>query len=130
MVRLLLAFVLLNGCQEHIGTLCTKMGCEGVLTITLDGELPDGAEVTVLLDGEPCVVAENGDCQLAEDGSAITVLLSFGAGEPEVVVRIAVDDTSDNYVLAPDWDEPVYPNGEECDGAEGGCVGGEAVLVL
>jgi hypothetical protein len=130
MVRLLVTLALLNGCQGPDLVLCTKIGCEGVLTITLVGEIPDGAEVSVLLDGEPCVAEENGRCQLAEDGSAITVQLSFGAGEPEVVVRIAVDDTSENHVLAPTWDEPFYPNGEECDGAEGGCVGGEAELVL
>lgn len=129
MTRLALVLALLGGCHA-LGLSCTEMGCMGILEITFDGELAEGAEVTVLLDGEPFACGIDGAlCQLAEDGSGVTLQMS-GTDEPEVVVRVTVDDTSDNYTLAPTWDEPYFPNGEACDGKDGGCLDGEATLAL
>ncbi|MES2643641.1 MAG: hypothetical protein V4850_29415 [Myxococcota bacterium] len=120
---LLLAVPLLAGCLS-----CTDMACVGMLAITFDGELPDGAEVTVLLDGEP-VACDGEQCELREDGFGLVVIL-FGSDEPEVVVRITTAGADEDHPVSPTWDAPYFPNGEVCDGKDGGCLGGEATLAV
>lgn len=133
-MRLLLALALLPGCAA-VGLACTEMGCSGTLTIFVDGALPDGATVEVILGdvAEACAVADEnwGGCSIAADGATIAV--GTGMGEPpgEVTVVITpVDSAATEHTLEPDWGDSHYPNGKACDGPDGGCVSGEVDLVL
>lgn len=130
--------LLLTGCAQ-LGLACTEMGCIGSLGIHLSRALADDAVVQVDLDGElrDCLVNPEGGqpatgCLVTEgdEGPEISVQMG-GVVYDEVEVRISEGGADPvSYTVAPLWGEPWYPNGKACDGEDGGCVSGEADLVL
>ncbi len=134
-MRLLIALALLPGCAA-IGLACTEMACSGTLDIVVEGVIPEGATVEVVLGEvtETCVVDDGTwpACSIAGDGATIAVRTGMGQPSPaEVTVVITpVDGDPTEYTLVPEWGAPHFPNGEECDGPDGGCVSGGAELVL
>lgn len=141
MHRSLLPLVtLLAGCGA-VPIACTEIGCTGSLTLSFTGRTwDDGASYTLTVsgefDGEPCVLTlPDVGCDgqtVAVDGDTLTVGVRMPMGTPdEVHVLLETDDSvvhdGDHAV---DWGEPFYPNGRACDGRDGGCAAGEAIIAL
>lgn len=136
----LLAASLLGGCP---GTHCTLVGCVSTFELELDrGAWPDGAyEITLSLSGSDDVtcafelpLSDEAGCDrlnVGLDGDTLLVWRSLDTGEPNaptVEVRLTQDgdELLDDTVDAT-WDEPYYPNGEECGPA---CTSGSAAVVI
>ena len=122
----------LQGCGSLV---CTEMGCAGMLTLTIDGaELIDGSAYTLSVD-----MGEDGtefcewtwsddsgadtDCvQIDPDGNvSMDITLSMGVAPESITVTLEEDDEAlISREIEPEWSEPYYPNGEECD-ADDGC---------
>lgn len=121
-------WLFLLACRDPIA-LCTDMGCEGSLTITFDQAPAADAVITIDLgDGVilPCDrddPTRSGECWL--DGTALVVHTPMG-GEAAAHVFVMIDDVS--HQIAVTWDDPVFPNGEDCDGPDGGCRSGTGAL--
>jgi hypothetical protein len=127
----------LAGCRA-IGLMCTDMGCQGTLTVLLDRLPTEDAAVTLDLGDGPldCGVATETTEPLCgiedgEDGPSLRVWV--GMGQAPEVVTVSVSEGGAPAVehdLDVTWGEPWYPNGEACDGKDGGCRSGEAELAL
>lgn len=128
-----LALSALSGCALS----CNEMGCSGSLTVFLDRALADGSTVSIDLgDGAmDCVVdtetSLNGCILTDVDGSPAIVASTYMGQAPETA-SLLIDEGAGavTYDVTPTWSEPVYPNGEACDGTDGGCRAGEADLAL
>lgn len=124
----------LAGC-EALGLACTEMGCIGTLTIFLSRPLADGALVTATVDGET-VDCPPGDevlegCILTTvDGEAAIQMRTGGTAWEMVDLDIDEGGGPATYQVNPTWGDRWFPNGEACDGPDGGCVSGEADLAL
>jgi hypothetical protein len=57
--------------------------------------------------------------------------MTTGMGQAPESVSVNVDEGAPRALgVTPVWSEAYYPNGESCDGADGGCRTGEATLEL
>lgn len=129
------------GCE--VAVMCTDMGCQGELEVELPAAtLAEGEYVVELELGdtvESCLVTRpsegdagetTGDCVVAVDGDIVWLLFPLPMGaEPE---RIPVTITASEEIVAtgvavPSWEDPYYPNGEQCDDV---CYRGVASIVL
>jgi hypothetical protein len=126
---------------------CTDMGCGGSLVVEVSG-LADGAwDLALTTDG-----GEVAQCSFDLPGSGaavcsgdLTVALADGDGVVVVTIETRMTDGAPFTSLGltatdseggelgadvtPVWDDPVYPNGEECD-APIGCSSAEATVTL
>ena len=132
-VLVALSAVALAGCAIS----CTEMGCSGSLTVFLDRALADGSTVSIDLGDGTMDCVEDTDtslngCILTDvDGSPAIVASTYMGQAPETV-SLLIDEGAGavTYDVTPTWSDPVYPNGEACDGTDGGCRAGEADLAL
>lgn len=128
-----LALSALAGCALN----CTEMGCSGSLTVFLDRALADGSTVSIDLGDGTMDCVEGTDtslngCILTEvDGSPAIVASTYMGQAPETA-SLLIDEGAGaaTYEVTPTWGEPAYPNGEACDGTDGGCRAGDADLTL
>lgn len=116
---------------------CTLMGCGGTLTITLDRALADDAIVAVDMgedDLRDCTVGDDsGACTITELGGVTVLSISTEWGQaPETFDLELSEGGSDvvSYIVEPTWSEPHFPNGEACDGPDGGCRSASVNLAL
>lgn len=139
---LLLALALLAACPTPVTGACTEMGCSGALTVDVDGATDPGLwSLTVTKDGttQGCSVELPGGAPtcdpaltLEADAEGLTVVWTLSMGEAGDDVHVEVhheDVTVLEETFAPEWSDPVYPNGEACD-AGNGCVSAEEAFSL
>ena len=122
----------LQGC----GSLnCTEMGCAGMLALTIDGaELIDGSSYALSVDmgeegTELCEWTwsdESGadtDCARVDEDGQVLLDLVLGMGVAPESITVTLEEDGEALIsseVEPEWSEPYYPNGEECD-ADYGC---------
>jgi hypothetical protein len=130
------------------GSFCTDMGCSGTLELTIVADSWAEGDYQVTMDvggdylercrftiplGEPNPEAGS-SCWEAPtfDGTRLTVFMPTPMDDSlvEVDVALLVDEAVVvEETVAPEWGEPAYPNGEECD-AGYGCLSGTATIEL
>lgn len=138
---LLAALALLAACPVPPFA-CTEMGCSGSLTVYVDGATDPGLwSLTVTKDGttQGCSVELPGGTptcdpaialQATAAGLEVAWTLTMGEAGDEVHVEVHHEDvTVLEETFAPEWSDPYYPNGEECD-AGNGCVTAEETFTL
>jgi hypothetical protein len=120
------------GC-DVFGRSCTLMGCSGTLTIFLDRDLAEDAEVVVDVGFETACSSDGTElnCQIGHVEGQPALIVSTAMGEPVDTVFVSISEGGEpaiDHEVDPVWDgEAFYPNGKQCGGS---CTSGEADLQL
>lgn len=110
--------ITLAGCPAEVGQICTEVGCNGVLTITVvdASDAPvAGLAGTIAVGGQTFAVdcAGTSDEAVTCSGGTITVMLGDDVGDTEVVLDLAAGGVTATSTLDPEWTSS-QPNGPDC----------------
>jgi hypothetical protein len=129
---------------DKITEICTEVGCNGSLEVSFvreaweDGtyvvtaDLGDGNVQTCSLDLSLTAELSCDFFDVTYDGTTLMVPFAtpMNDGLTDVTITLTLaDEVLVDEVIAPEWGEPYYPNGEECD-AGYGCLSAEWVFTL
>jgi hypothetical protein len=145
-MRLFTATMLITAAAacDKINLACTEVGCNGSLELSfvresweegsyvITADMGDGYVQTCTLDLSMTAELSCDYFDVVYDGATLTVPMAtpMNDGLTDVTVTLTfADEVLVDEVIAPEWGEPYYPNGEECD-AGYGCLSAEWVFTL